>query len=333
MAFNSDYSGRDVQYGAAIETTRGTPVAPWYNFRWETADFEDKATTQLNKSALGVLNQDSGAEITQTWGEGQLAGKITDRAIGLIFYGLQGAYGKATAPGETIVFNHTYTASQANALQSLTITRQDPNIDEQWAEAIVGSFELDAKAGDFVRHVTNFTSQPSTTTSTSRGYVDEEEFVARHVTCKFANQAGGIGAAAAIPVTSLKLTVNNNITPYWIIGQNNPNNIFAQSTIITGEIVLLYDSYVYKSMRFNNTPQYVLVTLQNTNVTIGVASHPTITFTMPLCYMTDWKVDQSLDGMVQQTLSFNAVYSLDFGFALDIVQTSLVSSYQAAPAS
>src|ERR1039458_216356 len=118
----ADYSGRDIYYGVAMETTRGTAVNPWYGLRWETADFEDKATTQLNKSALGVLNQDSGAEITEQWGEGQIAGKVTDRAIGVILYGLMGGYGKSLHSGETIVYDHTYTASQANSLQSLTIT-------------------------------------------------------------------------------------------------------------------------------------------------------------------------------------------------------------------
>ena len=329
----NDFSGRNISYGLAVESTRGTPVAPWYNLRWETADFEDKATTVLNKSALGVLNQDSGAELTEVWGEGQLAGKVTDRSIGVILYGLMGAYGKSTHPGETIVYDHVYTASQANALQSLTITRKDPNVTEQWAEAIVGSFALDVKAGDFVRHTTNFTSQPSAVASTTRNYIDEDEFVSRHVTAQFNNTYGGLSSGAAIPVESLKLTVNNNVTPYWIIGQNNPYNIFAQSTIITGEMVLLYDTNEFKTIRFTNNDQAVLITIQNTNVTIGVAAHPTITFTMPSTYITDWKPEQSIDGLVKQSISFNAVYSLDYGFALSISQTSPVSSYQAAPSS
>lgn len=329
----TDFSGRDIYYGIAIESTRGTPVNPWYGLRWETADFEDKGTTQLNKSALGVLNQDSGAEITQQWGEGQIAGKVTDRAIGVIFYGLMGAYGKATHSGESIVYDHTYTASQQNSLQSLTVTRKDPNVTEQWGEALVGSFDLDVKAGDFVRHTTNFTSQPSAVGGTTHVYVDEEEFVSRHVEVAFANSYAQLASAVNIPVTSFKLTVNNNVTPYWIIGQNNPYNVFAQSTMITGELELLYDSNEFKGIRFANNDQAVRVTVQNTDVTIGTAAHPTIVFTMPTCYLTDWKPDQSLDGMVQQTINFNAVYSLDQGFALNIVQTSLVSNYQAAPAS
>jgi hypothetical protein len=332
-----DFSGRDVYYGVAVESTRGTPVNPYFALRWETADFEDKATTVLNKSALGVLNQDSGAEMVEQWGEGQIAGKVTDRAIGVLFYGLQGAYGKSTAPGETIVYNHVFTASQQNALQSLTVTRKDPNVTEQWAESIVGSMAIDVKAGDFVRHTTNLISQPSSViTTTPHAYVSEEEFVSRHVTAQFNNTYSGLTTAPAVPVESLKLEVNNNVTPFWIIGQNNPYNIFAQSTVITGEIVLLYDTNEFKNLRFTtgtNADQSVLITLKNTNVTIGVASNPTITFTMPSCFLTDWKVENSLDSLVKQSISFNAVFSLDLGFALNIAQTSLVSSYQAAPSS
>lgn len=328
-----DFSGRDVFYGIAVESTRGTGVAPWYGLRWETADFEDKGTTVLNKSAIGVLHQDSGAELVQQWGEGQIAGKVTDRAIGVLFYGLMGAYGKSTAPGETIVYNHVFTSSQVNALQSLTVTRRDPNVTEQWAESIVGSFALDVKAGDFVRHTTNLTSQPSTVTSSTRAYIDEEEFVSRSISVQFNNTYGGLGTSPTIPATTLKLEVNNNVTPFWIIGQNNPYNIFAQSIIITGEIELLYDTNEFKGIRFNNETQALLITVQNTNVTIGVASHPTITFTLPMCIINEWKINQGLDALVTQTLSFTALYSLDYGFALSISQTSLVSSYQAAPSS
>jgi hypothetical protein len=334
MALNSgSFTGRNVEYGVAIEAVHNTPVAPWYNLRWETADFEDKGTTLLNKSALGVLNADSGAELTEQWAEGQIAGKVTDRAIGVILYGLQGAYSKVTHAGETIVFDHTYTESQNNQLQSITITRQDPNVDEQFPGALVNTFEVDAKAGDFVRHVSNFISLPSTVTSTTRGYVTEEEFIARDLVCKFANQASGIGSAASIPAESFKLTVNNNVTPYFVIGSLSPSNIYAQSTTITGEITLVYDSQTYKTLRFNNSSQYVQVTITNSRVTIGVAAHPTITFTMPVCYLTDWKNEQSLDGLVKQSITFQSVYSLDFGYGLSIAHTSLVSSYLAAPAS
>jgi hypothetical protein len=319
----TDFSGRLVSYGLALETTRGTAVAPQYWARWESSDFLDTGTTVLNQSAINVLNKYSGAEVVEQWSAGQLAGKVTDHTVGLLLYAAFGSYTKAAHSGETTVFDHTFTESQLNASPSLTIVRVDPNVTNQFTMCMLNSFELHVKAGDYVRHTSNFVGNPSTSTTATPTFVVEQEFIARHVSVVF-------NGGSAIPVTSFKLTYSKGVSPYWILGQNNPGNIYAKDITIKGEMVLRYSDDSYKNMRFNATPQSVVVDIKNTQVTIGNTTNPELKITMPQCYVDQWKVEQGLENIVQQTVGFEATYSVTAGTAISAVLTNTHTQYNPA---
>lgn len=329
----STYSGRKVSIGIAMEGTRSTAEAADFWIRHEEESFLDTAKNIFNESAIGVLNKNSGSEVVDTMGEGSFGGKITDRAFGFLLWGALGSYSVSTTAGESVVYDHSFTESQENAAKTLSITRYDPNQARIFAGAMVNSFEITAAAGDFARHSTAFVSQPSSTTSASPAFVTENEFVARHVTVKFADATDAFAVATAVNAKSVKLTMNKNSSAYFIVGQNNPDDIFAQSVEITGELVLRYEDQTYYSQRFNNTKKAMQIKLANTGITLGNSSNPTLTLTMPEVYLSEWKLDQGLDGIVEQTLSFNAVYSIASSSALSATLTNTVSSYSTATVS
>lgn len=323
----SDFSGRLVNYGLGLEVTRGVAVLPSSNgfwIRWETSDFEDTATNVLNASALNQLDKYSGSEVTEAWGTGQIAGKITDHAFGLLLYSALGGYSVGTHPGETVVYDHTFTEDQLNAGPTLTVVRQDPNVTTQYTKGTVNQLDVEVKAGDFVRHTTSFMANPGTVIGTqSVAYTGaEQEFTAKHCIVQF-------NFGTAIPLASMKLSLITNTTNYWILGQTNPGDIFQQSFEVKGEMVLRYSSQTYYNLRFGNTPQAVFITIQNTDVQLGVGSHPTLTFYMPVCYLNDWKPNQNLDGMVEQTFDFEAVATIANGYAVRSVLTNKHSTYAA----
>jgi hypothetical protein len=318
----SDYSGRKIKYGIGKETTRGTYATPSYWVRWESADFFNHATTMFNQSAIGVLDRYSGAEIMQRSSSGAISGKITDQSVGLFLYATLGGYSVAVASAETAVYKHT------NTTQSLSITRVNPNTQTNYVNAMVGSYELDIKAGDFVRHAVNLTAFPSATgTGAVPAFSNENEFKGAHVTTKLAANVGVLSAATAIPTAMFKLTINKNLSPYWIVGQDGPAEIFSQNVEITGEFVLRYTDDTYHNLRYNNTKQALQVVVQNTDVTIGTASNPTIIFTMPAVFLNDFKPEQGIDGMVTQTVNFTATYDLASAYAIQAVLTNAVTTY------
>lgn len=324
----ADYSGRKIRYGVSKETSRGTYAAPTYWMRWETADIFDHATTAFNQSAIGVLDRYSGAEIMQRSASGQLAGKVTDQAIGVLLYGAFGGYAKALHAGETVVYDHTFTEGQSNSGQTLSLTRLTPQNQTNYVNAMIGSFEIDAKAGDFVRHTTNLTAFPGATGSgAASAFVNENEFKGKHVVAAMAGDLTSLATATAIPVASVKITMNKNLDPYYVIGQDGPSDIFTQSVEVTGEFVLRYTDETYKLLRFNNTKQALQLSVVNTDVTIGTSTHPSLVFTMPAVYLNDFKPEQGIDGMVTQTVSFTATYDLTNAYAIQAVLTNTVVTY------
>ena len=324
----SDYSGRKIKYGIAKETTRGTYATPTYWVRWETADFFNHATTMFNQSAIGVLDRYSGAEIMQRSSSGTLAGKITDQSVGVFLYSTLGGYSVGLASGETTVYNHTFTESQSNQTQSLSVTRLNPNTQTNYVNAMIGSYELDIKAGDFVRHSANLTAFPGVTgTGATSAFLNENEFKGKHVTTKLASTMAGFSGATAIPTASVKLTINKNLDPYYIIGQDGPAEIYSQNVEITGDFVLRYTDDTYHTLRYNNTKQAMQVAVQNTDVTIGTASSPTLVFNLPAVYLNDFKPEQGIDGMVTQTVSFTATYDLASAYAIQAILTNAVPTY------
>lgn len=320
----TDFSGRLIQYGIAAETARGTAVAPQFWVQWETASFEDEGKNVLDQSALNVLNKYSGTEVVEQTSAGNLAGRVTDRSFGLILLAAFGGYSVADASGETTVYTHTFTESQLNASPTLTVTRVDPNIQNQYAMTMLNSLELDIKAGDYVRWNAAFVGQPSSVvTGVTPDPVVENDFVSRNATVKFNN-------GSAIAVQSLKLTYSKNVSPYFVIGKNNPDNIYADSVELKGEFVLRYSDETYKNYRFNNTPVAIEIDVSDTATTLGSASHPGFTITLPLAYCNEWKADQSIDGMVNQTVGFEAVYNLATNTAVSVTLTNTHTSYSPA---
>ena len=82
---NIDFIGRRISYGIAKETTRGTAAATaahWIPHL--SADLQDKHESALNNSAMGVIDLNNDAIVTQIWSEGKIEGKIQVESFGLI---------------------------------------------------------------------------------------------------------------------------------------------------------------------------------------------------------------------------------------------------------
>lgn len=323
----TDFSGRKVAYGIAREATRGTAVNPTYWLGWMSSDVEDMGKTVMQESAINVLDQNMGAEVTEVTGGGKLDGLMTDQSFGLILYSLFGSCSTALHGTETTVYDHTFTESQTNQSQSVTLTRLDPNVTNQFALSMLKTLDIDIAPGEYVKYSSEWVTQPSGSATTSSSFIQENTFISKMVSLKLAANTTGLTSATAVGAKDVKLTIEKDVNPYFIIGQNNPEDIFAEKTTVKGDFTLLYNADTYKSLRFNNTPQAVSLDIVNTGVTIGTASNPALNFTFPQVFLTDWKVEQPIDGMVEQTVTFEGTFSLGAAYMMQAILTNVVTSY------
>lgn len=323
----SDFSGRKVAYGIAKEATRGTAVLPTYWISWMAAEVADTAKTVTNDSAINVLDKSLGAAVTETSGGGKIDGIVTDQAFGLLLYACLGSHAVAAHTGETLVYDHTFTESQSNQAQSLTITRKDPNVVNQFALAMLKTLEIDVVTGEYVKFTSDWVTQPSVSNTASVTEITENNFISKNATVKLATNLAGLTAATAIPIKDFKITIEKDVNPYFVLGQNNPNEIFSQETTVKGDFTLRYTDDTYKTLRFNNTPQALLLDLKNTAVTIGTAANPELQIQMPQIFLTDWKPAQPIAGMVEQTITFEGTFSIGSAYMLQAIFTNTVATY------
>lgn len=322
-------SGRRIAVGIGKETVRGTAVAPTYWLKHLEADFGQKARKEMNESSLNVLDKFSEAEIMEDFGAGKISGKVTDKAFPLLLGAAAGAVPVTTvnADASGTIKDHTITQSQANESLSLTIALKDQQRDERYAMGMLSSLEVAATVGDWVKFNADFFSKKPATITNTVAYVAENEFKAKHIVVKVASTVAGLGGAAAVALKDVKFTISRNVNPYYALGSNDPNNIFAQEVEVKGDFTSLFDSITHRDTFINNTYQAMSITMTNTDVVIGTAANPKLVFTFPRVTLSDWGTDQALGSIVEQTLGFQALYSLADGYAWNAVATNAVASY------
>lgn len=323
----SDFIGRRVALGIGKETTRGTVVAPNYWFRHLSLDFMKKAKSIQNESAMNRVEKVNDSALVQEWSEGKLAGKITDIGIGYLLDNIFGTTNSAAHAGETVVYDHTMTINQVQQPPTLTFSRSDPNIGRQHAFGVVSSLEIDAQAGDWVKISADLKAAKGATSTPTVSYVVENEFTSKHITAKLAANAAGITAAPAIKAKSLKLKIDRKAEPYFGFGSTDIQEMYTGAYEITGEVVLIYSDTTYENMYYNNTKQYLQLSMANTDVTIGATSNPTLVFKAPQARITDFGMSNDLDKVVEQTLSFYMEFSVADTAALTAVLTNTKSNY------
>lgn len=323
----SDFSGRKISIGLGKESVRGTVVAPTYWLKHLDTDFLNKNEKIFNESAIGVLDKFSQAEVVKEWAEGKIEGKITDRSFGLVLASLFGNAPISVQRGATGVYDHTFAQNQTNTGITLTIARKDGNTAKRFAMATLNKLEIECVVGEFVKFSAEYISKKGATSTETVAYVAENEFVPKNAIAKMAADVASIGAAAAIPVKSFKISMERSVEPYFAFGSNDPSEIFNQEFEVKGDITLRYTDTTYEDLWVANTNRALDLDIINTGVTIGGSHNPAVKFTMPEVSLSEWEIDQSKDKIVEQTIGFQALYNLTAAATLTARLTNTVVSY------
>lgn len=325
----ADGSGRKVAFGIAKETVRGTAQsAATFYLQQLDADFFNKSEEIFNDSVIGVLNVNSASEIVKDYAEGTIGGKVLDKQFGLLLLAALGTVNTvANADASGNVKDHTFTQSQSNTPQSLTVFRKDANSDKAFALAMLRSLEITVVVGEFVRYTADFISKKGTTSTTTVAYALENEFKAKHAVIKMASNTAGLSGATPIPVKSFKIKIERDVNPYYVVGSNDPAEIFVEQFKTSGEMVLRYTDQTYENFHFNNTIQAFSLTLTNSDVTIGTSANPKLVLTLPTVTTNEFKLDQKKENIVEQTVMFTGLYNIGSTAEITAVLTNLQTSY------
>ena len=318
--------GRLVQVGIAKESERGTAEASatfWYPKI--SFDFNPRADYAVSESGLGVIDGRTDAKVVEKIGEGDFGGIVYDKSFGLLLAACMGTW----STGEVVdsSYTHTFTRLNTNQHPSLTIFHKDLNVDERHALGMLNALTLNCVVKDFVKFSAGFMSKVGATTSQSPSYTAENIFLATHTTIKFADTIAALGEASATAAKAVNLTINKNVEDWQDLGSVEPTDIVNKAFTVSGDLEAIFDDTTIRDYVLDGTKKAALITIENTDVTIGTATNPKLEITLAPMNFRDWGRATGQDDIVSQTVAFDGNFSLSDSKTLSIALVNEQVSY------
>ena len=321
------FSGSRADFGIGKETTRGTAVAAGYWVRNTSYSVDEKVNLAVEEVNRNLIEDSIDAQVVGDYVEGEVAGPIRDRHLGLFLLSLFGTDTPATHSGESIVYDHVYTVAQSNQHQSLTFWLKNPNQTKKFALGMINSMELNVELGKHAMFNTKFRAKKGATDTASPSYVAENIFLPNHGAVRFASAYSGLDAASDITLRSCKVTINKGLVENRVLGSTAANDFNNTLFSVEGEITLTYDDDTYIDFLLAGTTRAMRLALTNSGVTLGVGTNPSLTLNFAKCIFKEVSRKNDRGDLVVQTLAFKALYSESDSLLANATLVNLVASY------
>lgn len=318
--------GRNIELGVGVENVRGTPASTAEHWLKKTnVDLFERAEKVVDESTRNKLADSLGQRITKKWVEGEIQGNVHIDPLGYFLYNLYGAVSSVLDSGA--VYDHTFTMSESIQHASLALFKKDgANSQEVINNVMLQSFGLEASVDEYVKFTAAVIGQTIAANSDTPSYqATEYDFIGRDITVKFADSSGALGAAPAVPLKEINVNWETGVTPNFVVGDYNPEDIYNTMMSITGDFVLDYDDDTYKDIYMGDTYKYMQITIQGA-ADLGTSQYPTITITLYRVGLTGWELPDTNE-LVTQPISFKAFYNESDSKQSQVVIRNLTTEY------
>ena len=302
------FIGRRVPVGIALESTRGTGVVPAYVLGKTNYTLDDKANKAVSGEGIGSISGNGNvAIVTQKFAEGEIEFEMGAKSLPVV---LASVFGTApSTAGAGTGYKHTLTIAESNQHKTLSVTLDDPSGDVRFCGAMVDTFEMTVGLEDIVKAVIGLKARASDDTSYSANPTVDYRWVGRDLVFKVATDTTGLGAATAISLKELVLTVNKNTDYDWVLGTLEPEDILNRQITIEGKITLNYEDRTWRNYMLDGTYRAIGITLVQTRDDAG-DQDPTFYLELPKVHFSEWESQRGNDEIVGQTLNFTALYDV-----------------------
>lgn len=315
------YVGRRSVLGIAKEAVRGTALAPTYYIPNSSISFDQKAVTVDSEGAFNNIADGYEAHVVKKYGEGEFEADLDDKAIGVVLCGVMGA---APVSAGSTNFTHTYSVTNTNTHQSLSVYVGDPNTATLFPRAMVDTFSLSVEPEGIAKYTVGLRSTKGRdwTTLTPDYTALGNKFLHTHSTFKVAANLAALAAASAIDIRSLTFNVTKNVVDFDDIGTVTPADILNQQMGVDGSLEIAYSDQVYRDYMLNGDYKAVEI-----KFTYGANNY--LTIQLPRVSFRSWEASKGLNDIATQTIDFKAFYdAANADNAIDsIVLANQVSSY------
>lgn len=320
MATADQHIGRREAIGLGLEAAPGTAVAPQIYAYWYDNGLQSKTNVVENESALGVVDEINNSDVTSSWMEGDIGGKVADQAIGYLLTGFFGS--PTTGTAEDGIYPHTFRMAQSSIPQTLSVTRSNPLETLRYSYGTVDSLEFTAETDDYVMFSAALKGRPGEPASATSAFLDETEFTSKHATVKLASDVGGLAAATNLKAVSAKLNLERPSEAFNPLGTGDEPEFDRGAFSVSGEVVVRYTDTQYEEDFLNNTAKALQLKLENNG--------RSLTFTLPQVRTRELERSGDRNEVVTQTLNLKGEYSLSAGYTVEAVLRNTRATYEAA---
>lgn len=302
------FIGRLADIGIAKEAVRGTAEnSVGFYLPKVSLTIDDGIEQVLDESSIGVIEDSPNASVVGKFAEGEIEGNIYDKSFGLLLFAALG--GKSVSGPSDSAYTHSFTVAQSAQHQSLTLFLDDPNQDYKYALAMLESLEIDVMLAQYARYKAAFRSKAGETATLSPSYSAENHFLPQHGSVKIASDLSGLGAASALNIRSVRLSINKNIEDDRKLGSVDPTDILNRQLAVDGSVELVFDANTFKTQMLADTAQAMRIRLTQTTL-IGSSSVPQLTIDLAKVKFSKFEKNYENDGIVTATVDFKAHYSV-----------------------
>jgi hypothetical protein len=286
-------------YGTATPCVRGDLGSVSGTF------VEGEVVTGGTSAATGTVKRLDGTD-DEMWVE-VLTGTFTSAET--ITGGTSAATGTFTY--DTALRDHLFERLNTNNHPTFTIYQEDDVATIRATYCMIDTFDVEIAVGDFAKFNMTMKGKKPASSSDTPVYTEENGFLAKHGSVKFAATTSALKVASAEELSRVKLSFQKNLATYQKLGSDDLTSIHNQQFKVMGDFDGLFTSETLRDYQINSTKRAMRVELTNTGVTIGSADNPYLMFEMARCSFQDWSQSSDNDALVNQTLGFTAEFSTD----------------------
>lgn len=300
------FIGRKVPVGVAYEATRGVGVAPSYVLGKTNYSLDDKANKARSGESIGSISGSGRTSIvTGKFSEGEIEFEMGAKSLPVVLTAVFGAVPSSAASGSG--YKHTFVLTESNQHKSLSVTLDDPNGDVMFEGVMVDSFEMAVNLEDVVLANMSLKGRASTDTTYTASPACDYKWVGRDLVFKVANTTADLGAATAVSLKDLKLTISKNTDYDWVLGTLEPEDILNKQFIVQGAITLNYEARTWRDYMLSGATKALSILLTQSRDDAG-DQDPTFYLEFPKVDFSEWESQRGNDDIVGQTINFTALW-------------------------
>lgn len=320
--------GKRVGVGIGKESTPGTAVAPthWVPAREKMPNITVEYAS--NDSDYGTIVKTVESEPVYSKGEPEIKGLIFDKIFGHMCLAALGSCSTSTDDPEAGVNTHTFSILNSEEHPSYTIAFKDANEDYCHPYSKLQELVITYKRKSLIEYSAKYVSQEKESDTNTVAYdTDEYHFNSGHVSFKLAATKAALSGASAINVEDLTFKINKEILEQDSLGNTTPVNIYNGGMDFEMEVELLMDNTTYQALYTAGTLQAAELKLENTDVTIGAATNPSITIQLNAVNFEGMDKPYKTEEIVRIKLKAKCHYKLADAEAIEIVVVNTETSY------